>query len=336
MKTIYFFVILFAGILLFAFWQHLQLQNWQPQSDELQPTEFKGTAPIVPIPLHIELDPAVVSLGKRLFFEVQLSHDNTIACVSCHDLKRGGTDQLVSSVGIRGTIGSINSPTVFNCGFNFRQFWDGRAKTLEEQVDGPIHADIEMGSNWQEIIIKLKQSNDYPPLFASIYAEGITSINIRHAIATFERSLYTPNSRFDQFLRGNKDALTALEQSGYQRFKSYGCISCHQGVNLGSNMFQVFGAMDNYFVDRGDITKTDLGRYNVTNQEEDKYMFKVPTLRNIALTAPYFHDGSAATLDQAIKIMLKYQLGRVFEQHDIDALLAFLKTLTGEYNGVNL
>lgn len=289
--------------------------------------------PIKPIPLKIELDEKKVKLGDKLFHDVRLSHDNTISCATCHKLTAGGTDHLPCSVGIRGTIGHLNAPTVFNSGFNFKQFWDGRAETLEAQIDGPTHNKGEMGSSWSEIIGKLEREPDYVTTFNALYAEGITHHNIKEAIATFERSLYTPNSRFDQFLRGD-NVLTSEEKEGYRRFKTLGCISCHQGVNVGGNMFQAFGIMGDYFGQRKkNIVSSDLGRFNVTGDEKDKHVFKVPGLRNVAITAPYFHDGSAQTLEEAIIIMGKYQLGRHLSTEDVTFIVKFLKTLTGEYQG---
>jgi cytochrome c peroxidase len=230
-------------------------------------------------------------------------------------------------------VGSINSPTVFNAAFNFKQFWDGRAETLEAQIDGPIHAAAEMDSSWPEITNKLKQQPEYQAAFTELYSEGIQSQTIKDAIAAFERSLSTPNSRFDRFLQGATNVLSAEEQNGYRLFKNYGCSSCHQGLNVGGNMFQEFGVMGDYFADRGNITKADLGRFNVTGVERDRYVFKVPTLRNAGLTAPYFHDGSAATLEQAVTVMAKYQLGRRLTAEETRQIVSFIKTLTGEYKG---
>ena len=287
--------------------------------------------PIRPIPLEIELDQRKVSLGNALFHDKRLSHDNTIACASCHDLKKGGTDRQQYSTGINSSVGGINSPTVYNTGFNFRQFWNGRAETLEQQAEGPIHNPIEMGSNWDEVINKLNKDANYPAKFKEIYGkEGIQPDSIVDAIATFERSLSTPNSRFDQYLRGNEDAITENEKHGYKLFKSYGCISCHQGVNVGGNMFQKFGVMKDYFKTRGNINKEDFGRFNVTGNEYDKFTFKVPSLRLVSLTPPYFHDGSAKTLRDAVDVMFEYQLGRSGSDEDKNSIIAFLKSLVGE------
>lgn len=284
--------------------------------------------PIQPLP-QVQLDAAKVELGKRLFHDTRLSKDDTVSCASCHGLDKGGTDQAKSSTGIGGAQGPINAPTVLNSGFNFRQFWDGRAETLEDQAAGPVHNPLEMGSNWPEVIGKLSQDKDYPAAFAALYPDGIQGKNITDAIATFERSLVTP-SRFDAFLQGDANAISAEEMKGYENFKKYGCIACHQGTNVGGNMYQYFGVMGNYFKDRGNITQADLGRFNVTGKEEDRYKFKVPSLRNSELTAPYFHDGTAKTLDDAVKVMAKYQLGRIVPEQDRALIVKFLQTLTGQ------
>lgn len=296
------------------------------------PSELAG-APVSPIPLTLTLDPGKVALGERLFHDPQLSRDGTISCASCHNLHLGGTDHRVRSRGVGGTEGYVNAPTVLNSAYPFRYFWDGREDSLEDQTDGPINNSFEMGIGWDEVIRRLRRSVDYPDLFHRSYDEGITQETIKDALAQFERSLITPNSRFDRYLRGDETALSEAELEGYRRFQSYGCISCHQGRLLGGNMFQGFGIMGNYFEDRGGITPADWGRYNVTGQERDRYVFKVPGLRNVELTAPYFHDGSAATLEEAVVVMGRYQLGHVLTVEDVDRLVRFLKTLTGEYQG---
>jgi cytochrome c peroxidase len=293
--------------------------------------DFLSPEPIAPLPVDLILNIEKVALGNQLFHEKKLSKDNTISCASCHALDRGGVDGRVKSIGIKGEFGEINAPTVFNSGFNFRQFWDGRAKTLEEQIDGPIQHPKEMGAVWSEVILKLKLDKSYLAQFNKLYEDGLTQKNVKDAISIFERALITPNSKFDQFLRGNKNILSEKERTGYQRFKSYGCIACHQGMNVGGNMFQTMGVMGNYFKDRGTpITQADLGRFNVTQQENDKHVFRVPSLRNVELSAPYFHDGSVKTLDEAVTYMAKYQLGRKLSKEEIESIVAFLKTLTGD------
>jgi cytochrome c peroxidase len=289
--------------------------------------------PIQPIVALTNLDPRKVELGRKLFHEPRLSHNNQVACANCHSFEMGGTDRKARSEGINGAVGVINAPTVFNSGLNFSQFWDGRAASLEQQIDGPLQSKIEMGSSWPEVIGKLKSSPEYVEDFRQIYGDEIQSDHVRDSIAEFERSLTTPNSRFDRYLRHDASAITSREKEGYQLFKSFGCASCHQGASVGGNMYQKLGVMAPYFKDRGHITNADLGRFNVTGDPNDMYMFKVPSLRNVELTAPYFHDGSAATLSDAVRMMAKYQLGRRLADEEVELIVEFLKTLTGELNG---
>lgn len=285
--------------------------------------------PILPLAAIADLDPRRVALGKKLFHDARLSADFSVTCASCHDLAKGGVDGRQFSVGIEGKVGGINAPTVFNSAFSLAQFWDGRAATLEEQAAGPIQNPIEMGATWSQVLSRLAQDQALGQEFRQAYGDGLTANNILNAIATFERSLVTLNSRFDRYLRGEKQILTPVEIEGYQLFRELGCISCHQGVAIGGNMYQKFGVLGDYFAGRP-TTRDDLGRYNVTQREEDRHVFKVPSLRNVALTAPYFHDGSVATLDQAVIVMARYQLGRDLSTADVTAIVAFLKTLSGE------
>ena len=287
--------------------------------------------PISPIPLHTRVDDKKVALGKQLFNDKRLSANNTISCATCHPLNKAGMDGNVISIGINGNSGIINTPTVFNSALNFAQFWDGRALTLEEQIDGPIHASNEMGTDWSAVVGKLNKDSKLITQFNKIYPEGISAKTIKNAIATFERSLNTPNSRFDHYLRGDMNAISKREKEGYLLFKSYGCSSCHQGVSVGGNMYEKMGVIYNYFVERGDLTKADNGRFNITGDEEHRYEFKVPSLRNIKLTAPYFHDGTALTLYDAVKVMSKYQLGRTINDKDTRKIVEFLHTLTGDF-----
>jgi len=286
-----------------------------------------------PLPEQIELDVNKVVLGEKLFNEVRLSANNTVSCASCHVLLNGGTDNRYRSVGVNGGTGEVNAPTVLNSGLNFVQFWDGRALSLESQIEGPVNHPKEMASNWRQVLDKLQHEPDYSKQFAKLYQDGITPTNIKDAIATFERSLMTPNSRFDKYLRGNLEALSPTEVRGYELFQSYGCATCHQGINLGGNMYEKMGLMGDYFADRGNVTQADNGRFNINHNPESMREFRVPSLRNVALTAPYFHDGNAKTLEDAITIMAKYQLGRNMPETDLDAITAYLRTLTGELKG---
>jgi cytochrome c peroxidase len=276
---------------------------------------------ITPIPQSIKFDIDKAKLGKKLFYETKLSRNNTISCSSCHILELGGDDNLRVSFGIDGKQGVRNSPTVFNSRFNAYQFWDASAKTLKEQARGPIHNPVEMDSNFTEIILKLKKDDYYKHEFYKIYG-NITKDNILDSIIEFENTLITPNSKFDKFLRGNKNILSKSEKNGFKYFKEYGCISCHNGINIGGNLIQRIGVMFNY-------KTNDLGRYNVTHDKNDKYYFKVPSLRNVSKTSPYFHDGRIKTLYDAVSTMAKYQIGFDISDNEINDIISFLKTLDG-------
>lgn len=285
--------------------------------------------PIKPIPATLNQDPARADIGRRLFNDPRLSANNRVSCASCHDVGKGGVDGRDRSVGFSGLVTGVNAPTVLNAALNFKQFWNGRAGTLEEQIDSVIQNPVEMGSKWPDVLSKVSRDGVYKTAFGAAYKDGVTKANIQNAIATYERTLITPGARFDQYLQGDQNAISPQEKAGYAKFKQYGCVACHQGVNVGGNMFQKFGVMGDYFAARGKPSEADLGRYLVTKEEGDKHVFKVPSLRNIALTAPYFHDGSAKTLEDAVDVMFKYQLGRVAPREDKAAIIKFLHTLTG-------
>lgn len=286
--------------------------------------------PIQPLEKFEGLDPHTVKLGKKLFNDVRLSKDDTLSCATCHDLKQGGTvNHKYSMPGVSKKTIPINVPTIFGSVNNFAQFWDGRANNLEDQMDGPITSPDEMDSSWPFIINRLNSLPEYTAIFKDIYNSPATEQNIKQALTAYERSLIPLNSPFDRYLRGDTLAIDKKAREGYQLFKDLGCVSCHQGRNVGGNMFQKFGIIKDYFKDRGNTVEKDYGRYNVTKDENDRYVFKVPSLRNIALTAPYFHDGSAENLEQAVNIMATYQLGRALTKDEREKLLAFLNSLTG-------
>jgi len=280
-------------------------------------------APIKPIPLYMKAEHQKVLLGKKLFFDPILSSDGTIACASCHDLTDGGDDGRQFSIGIGGQKGSINAPTVYNAVFNFRQFWDGHAEDLKEQAFGPMENPVEMGQTMDKAVIKIKKDTSYSSAFAKVYADGVTAKNIADAIAEYEKILITPNAPFDLYLKGEKDAISQKAKEGYRLFESKGCILCHNGINIGGNFFNKFGIFK-------DANSSATGRYKITGREEDRFVFKVPSLRNIALTAPYMHDGRAKTLTDAVEIMTEHQLGRYMSPEEIENIVAFLKSLSGE------
>lgn len=282
--------------------------------------------PISPIEVPEITNPEKVELGKMLFFEPRLSRSGFFSCNSCHNLATGGADNLVVSVGHKWQFGGINAPTVLNSSLNFVQFWDGRAEDLQDQAGGPIMNPIEMASTHEAAVEVLESIPQYQELFKNIYnVDKITMTEVTDAIAAFEDTLVTPNDRFDQWLRGDDNALSEDEKQGYALFKSKGCISCHNTTGLGGSSFQKFGLAKAYDKD----TET-LGRFNVTGKEEDKYVFKTPLLRNIELTAPYFHDGSTWSLEEAVKIMGDYQLGQGVSDEEAKKIADFLRSLTGE------
>ncbi len=312
--------------------------NELPGTVTAEPTRvptIDATAPISPIVVESDLDARKVALGKRLFEEKSFSKDGTVACASCHGLDTAGADRTAVSTGVENRLGKRNALTVFNAAHNSMQFWDGRAATLERQMDGPMTGAAEMASDWEKTVATLRAGGDYAHDFAKIYPDGVTTTNIRDAIATYERSLQTPDAPFDRFLRGDVTAITADELHGYELFISYGCASCHQGTNVGGNMYQKFGLVTDAS-EAALVSPDDLGRYEITKDDGDRFVFRVPSLRNVASTPPYFHNGSAPTLASAITVMGRVQLGRELSDNDVRSIAAFLTTLTGQYGGRSL
>jgi len=288
--------------------------------------------PLAALPEAPATDPKKVALGERLYFDKQLSGDGTVACATCHALDKGGTDSpLPTSIGIAGQHGPINAPTVYNAVFNVAQFWDGRAADLQAQAAGPVANPKEMGADWPAVVQRLAADPLYAQAFVGAgYADGVTQDNVTHAIAEYERTLVTP-SRFDRFAQGDVAALTDDEREGLALFVSTGCATCHAGGPIGGATFQKMGVFADYFTLRGgELTEADLGRFNVTKQPADKHQFKVPILRNVGLTAPYFHDAYAKTLEDAIRVMGKVQLGKDLPSVTITRIADFLRALSGE------
>lgn len=288
-----------------------------------------------PIPDSVSVDMRKVILGSMLFNDVRLSADNTVSCSSCHGLNTGGVDNKAFSEGVGGQLGGVNAPTVYNAMFNFVQFWDGRAHTLADQAAGPPLNPVEMAcKSFDEICNKLKADPKFSKAFAQVYPDGINQANITNAIQEYEKTLLTPNSRFDKYLKGDKKAMNAEEIAGYDLFKKYNCATCHVGENLGGQSYELMGIKRDYFADRGTkLTIEDNGHFKVTNKERDRHRFKVPGLRNVALTAPYFHDATQNTLEDAVIAMAKYEVGVDLSQQEVKQIVAFLKTLTGEFQG---
>ena len=282
--------------------------------------------PITPIEPYVSDNPAMVQLGKKLFFEPRLSMSGIISCNTCHNLSRGGTDNLVTSIGHGWAAGPVNAPTVLNSSLAIAQFWDGRAADLQEQAAGPIEADIEMAMPHTLALDVLNSIPGYQDEFEQVFgSREITIDMVTAAIAEFEETLVTPNSRFDQWLLGDDGAITEYELAGYQLFKDSGCTACHNGEAAGGTSFQRMGIVQAY-----ESTSPVEGRYSITGDDADRFSFKVPTLRNVEYTYPYFHDGQAKTLEQATDIMGQIQLGRHYTEEEIDKIVAFMKTLTGD------
>jgi cytochrome c peroxidase len=282
--------------------------------------------PIQPISPATDVNAKAVELGKKLYFDARLSKSGFISCNSCHNLSMGGTDNLPTSIGHGWSEGPINSPTVLNSRYNVAQFWDGRAADLQAQAGGPIANPGEMASSHPLALDVLKSIPAYVQEFTSVYGSAdITIDRVTAAIAEFEKTLVTPNSRFDRWLGGDSKALSAQEQAGYVTFKAVGCTGCHNGPAVGGGMFMKMGLLAAY-----ETQNPAEGRIAVTGNAADRNVFKVPTLRNVELTYPYFHDGSVQLLPQAVDLMAKLQLGRTLTQEEITNVTAFLLTLTGE------
>ena len=296
--------------------------------------KFAGE-PVRPIAQSVSVDERKMKLGNMLYHDTRLSSDNTVSCASCHELSTAGVDNKQYSEGVDGQKGGVNAPTTFNAVYNFVQFWDGRATTLAEQAAGPPLNPVEMASkSFDEIVAKLEKDKAVKQAFEEIYPDGITEANITNAIEEFERTLITPNAPFDAYLLGNEGAISAQAKQGYELFKKYDCATCHVGPNLGGESYELMGLRNHYFAERGmELTVEDDGRYKQTQQERDRHRFKVPGLRNVALTWPYYHDGTRTTLADAVRDMGKYQSGVELNEQQVDDIVAFLNTLTGEYQG---
>lgn len=282
--------------------------------------------PIQPIAPAKVKDVRLTELGKKLYFDPRLSKSGFISCNSCHNLSMGGTDNLKTSIGHNWNKGPINAPTVLNSSMNLAQFWDGRAATLQDQAGGPIANPGEMAFTHELAVDVLQSIPGYVREFKVTFkSDKITIDEATKAIAAFEETLVTPNSRFDKWLKGDAKAISTTEKAGYQLFKESGCVGCHNGPAVGGNSFQKMGVVTPY-----KTSNPAAGRVAVTKDEADRFNFKVPTLRNVELTYPYFHDGEAATLTQAVETMGRIQLGRNFSEEENRSIVAFLKTLTGD------
>ncbi len=300
--------------------------------------EKRGSAePIIPVASSVEHDAAKAAMGKRLFSDESLSLDGTISCATCHVLENGGADHADERVseGIYGLKGGVNAPTVYNAEYNVLQFWNGRAADLVEQAAGPMTNPVEMGEQTvEQVVERLSADKALVKEFEALYpGEGLSAYTLCHAIAEFERTLITPDSRFDLYLKGDSDALSELEKKGYEEFKENSCAACHFGAAVGGRSFEYLDIYADYFGERSreiEYNSDDEGLKGFTSKDEDLHKFKVPILRNIALTAPYFHDGSFQTLDEAVRAMARYELGKKLSSAEVDSIVAFLHTLTGQ------
>ncbi|OGT22383.1 MAG: hypothetical protein A2V90_00460 [Gammaproteobacteria bacterium RBG_16_57_12] len=296
-------------------------------------SSLPGEEPILPLPLTIAVNPDKVNLGLRMFEDKRLSRDGSIACRSCHYLDKGGADHEPYSRSIDGGLRSTNTPSIFNLAYADLYGWYGMRSTLGDLAEAIIKSPQGLASDWPAIMYYLEQDPRYLASFKRIYPDGIQPANIKDALSEYMRSLITPNARFDRYLRGEANAISAGELEGYRLFKEYGCASCHQGINIGANMNAPYDLF------RGDLNQNShsdehtLGRYNKTGLDADKYIFRVPSLRNVAQTAPYFHDGSAEDLEDAIDAMSHYMLGREMPTADRKKIAMFLRTLSGEWHG---
>ena len=296
----------------------------------------RANEPVRPIDLSLDYDPAKAALGYALYHDTRLSVDNTVSCASCHELENAGVDNHQYSHGVNDQLGGVNAPTVYNAVYNFVQFWDGRAQTLAAQAAGPPLNPVEMASeSFGQIVAKLMKDKKFVREFTAVYPDGLNEANITDAIEQFERTLITPDSAFDKWLRGDDSAITADEIAGYELFKKYDCATCHAGQNLGGLSYELMGLRRHYFAERGlELTHEDNGRFKETGLERDRHRLKVPGLRNVEHTWPYYHDGTRETLEEAVRDMGLYQSGVELSETEVASIVSFLKTLTGEHNGV--
>lgn len=304
-----------------------------PPAAELRETSRNLFKPIPPVEVTVKekgVSAEQIELGKWLFFEPRLSRSHVITCNTCHSVGTGGADNVPTSIGHGWQKGPRNSPTVLNAVFNIAQFWDGRAADLKEQAMGPVQASVEMNSTPDAVEETLKSIPEYVDAFNKAFPndkDAVSFENMARAIEAFEITLTTPNSRFDQFLEG-KDSLNDHELTGLGLFINKGCVACHAGVNVGGQSYFPFGVIKR---PGGDILpEGDKGRFAVTNTAADEYVFRAGPLRNIALTAPYFHSGEVWDLEEAVAIMGSSQLGHELNDQEVKAITAFLHTLTGE------
>jgi cytochrome c peroxidase len=310
--------------------------------------EWQALPTKAPEPADNPVTPAKVELGKMLYHDPRLSANGTLSCNSCHNVMYGGEDNRSNSIGVKDQRGGRSSPTVWNSAFSSVQFWDGRAPSLEAQAKGPVTNPIEMGmKSWDDVVARLKAIPGYPEAFAAAFggagADAVNVDNAAKAIASYERTLITPNSAYDKYVNGDKAALTEQQVRGMNAFAEVGCNTCHSGpafngpaLPQGTGFFQKFPTNENGALEAQYDFSADMGRYAETKNEADKHLFKVPTLRNIALTAPYFHNGKVQELESAVRIMAKTQLNKDLTPAQSADIVAFLNALTGEFPKIEM
>jgi cytochrome c peroxidase len=308
-------------------------------------SQFSALPKVAPSPLENQMTRAKVELGKQLFFDPRLSATGNVSCNSCHNLMAGGDDNLSTSIGVKGQTGKRSAPTVWNSGFLSALFWDGRAASLEDQAKGPMTNAIEMGMSSHDLVVsRLKSIPGYIKNFETVFGKkGLTIDNVARAIASFERTLVTVDSPFDRFIKGDKTSLSEPAKNGFKLVQEIGCTSCHQGINFagpslpsGQGFYQKFPTFPDGNYEKKYKLEDDLGRYEVTKSDSDKHMWRVPTWRNVALTAPYFHNGSVATLEEAVQVMAKVQLKKELSNDNVREIVAFLESLTGRFPKIDM
>jgi cytochrome c peroxidase len=308
--------------------------------------EWQALPAKAPEPVGNPSTPAKVELGKMLFHDIRLSANGVLSCNSCHNVMGAGDDNRAGSIGVKNQVGGRSAPTVYNSAFASVQFWDGRAPSLEEQARGPVTNPAEMGmKSWDDVVSRLKAMPEYVKAFAAAFGseDSVSADNAVKAIAAYERTLITPNSAYDKYVKGDKSALTEQQVRGMNTFAEVGCVGCHSGSAFngpalpeGTGFYQKFPANDNGVLEAKYGFTADLGRYEATKNEADKHFFKVPTLRNIALTAPYFHNGKVPTLEEAVRVMAKLQLNKDLTPEQSSDLVAFLNGLSGEFPKIEM
>lgn len=314
--------------------------SYQTSFAKILETPFLPLPSKAPAPKDNPTTPAKVELGKKLYFDPRLSKDGTVSCNSCHNVMSNGTDNRATSAGIKGQLGGRSAPTVWNSALHSVQFWDGRAASLEDQAKGPLTNPIEMGMpSHQAVVDRLKTIPGYVSEFEKVFGkEGMTIDNLAKAIAAYERTLLTPDSPLDKYLKGNEKAISAQAVRGMKTVMELGCVACHTGVNLnganlepGQGFYQKFPTFtDNEYVKKYGFLE-DKGRSAVTKDEGDDHFWRVPTWRNVALTAPYFHNGSVKTLPEAVRVMAKVQLNKDITDNQVEDIVEFLKSTTGKF-----